>query len=105
VDLSDYTGEIRVVGVMRVTDRWNAVSPGGGNDPGTTVDLGGPNFNAPCVATADPAVGSTCALTTTWDTVVPGAVPEGKRSVWEYGQITVQDGAFENFLRQGIFVP
>jgi hypothetical protein len=32
-------------------------------------------------------------------------VREGKRSVWEYGQIVVQDGAFNQFLRQGVFVP
>jgi hypothetical protein len=105
VDLTDYTGQLRLAGGVKITDRWNARSGGGGSEPGTMVGFGTSAFNAPCAATADPTVGSTCSLTTTWDTVIPGAVIEGKRSVWEYGQIYVQDGAFETFLRQGIFVP
>jgi hypothetical protein len=105
IDLTDYTGQIRLTGVLRISDRRNGTSPNGGSEPGTTVDIGGPNFDAPCVATTDPTVGSTCSLTTTYDTVAPGVVREGKRSVWEYGQIVVQDGAFNQFLRQGVFVP
>jgi hypothetical protein len=45
---------------------------------------------------------------------VPGAVKEGKRSIWQLGQIQVSDGGSDGlvgtapntvFARQGIFVP
>ena len=31
-------------------------------------------------------------MSTTFDAVMPGAVPEGKRSIWQLGQIEVYDG-------------
>ena len=45
---------------------------------------------------------------------MPGAVPEGKRSVWRLGQIEVYDGGSDGvaatagntlFAKQGLFVP
>jgi hypothetical protein len=45
---------------------------------------------------------------------VPGTVLEGKRSIWQFGQLVVKDagpngipgdGDDTTFLRQGIFVP
>jgi len=45
---------------------------------------------------------------------VPGAIREGKRSIWQMGQIQVSDGGADGqvgttpnttFARQGIFVP
>jgi hypothetical protein len=68
----------------------------------------------PCHATADPAKGADCSLTTTADSVVPGAIKEGKRAIWQLGKVNVFDGgadgfpsSFPNdvFLTQGIFVP
>jgi hypothetical protein len=68
----------------------------------------------PCAATADPARGSTCALATTVDAVTPGAAQEGKRAVWELGQVQVLDGGPDGdvstsdnslFAVQGVFVP
>ena len=35
----------------------------------------------PCHATTDPAKGADCSLTTTADTIVPGAIKEGKRTI------------------------
>ena len=45
---------------------------------------------------------------------VPGSVPEGKRSVWQFGQVSVNDGGADGlastgpntvFAKQGIFIP
>jgi hypothetical protein len=45
---------------------------------------------------------------------MPGAVPEGKRSVWRLGTIEVNDGGSDGlaatggntlFMKQGVFVP
>jgi hypothetical protein len=47
--------------------------------------------------------------------VIPGAIPEGKRSVWELGQVHLDDLGADNdadtvddnapFMVQGVFVP
>jgi hypothetical protein len=62
-------------------------------------------FDLPCTATADTTVGSTCALSTTYDALVPGAVTEARRSIWALGQVQVRDSGGAPFMRQGIFVP
>ena len=69
----------------------------------------------PCAATpADATIGSTCSVSTTFDAVTPGSVPEGKRSIWELGQVQVFDGGPDGvastpgnslFAVQGVFVP
>ena len=50
----------------------------------------------------------------TADAVTPGSVPEGKRSIWELGQVQVFDGGPDGvastpgnslFAVQGVFVP
>jgi hypothetical protein len=46
----------------------------------------------PCSPTGDTTVGSTCAIDTTVNALIPGAVTAGRRSNWEFGQIEVQDG-------------
>jgi hypothetical protein len=110
-DLSDYTGELEGTLSLRITDKANG---GSATDPGTATDLEFA-FSAPCQATPDTTVGSTCAVTTTADAVVPGAVTEGDRAIWELGQVNVFDGGDDGvasthgdnkvFARQGIFVP
>ena len=59
-------------------------------------------------------MGSTCSVTTTADAVMPGAVLEGKRSVWEVGKVQVFDGGPDGvasttpntlFADQGVFIP
>jgi hypothetical protein len=74
------------------------------------------------VSTISLTVGSTCAANTTVDAIVPGTIVEGRRSVWQLGQVEVKDagpngtgyascpptcgdGDETVFLRQGIFVP
>jgi hypothetical protein len=112
-DLADYTGDLEATSIVRVTDRWNAVIPGGGSDAATVVDFAFP-VRATCAATADPAIGSTCGVDTSFDAIVPNAIREGSRAVWQFGQFSVSDGGPDGdvetlpntvFARQGVFVP
>jgi Tol biopolymer transport system component len=108
-DLGDYTGELRTSLPLRITDRL-----GYGNGAVTTQAIAFA-FTVPCTATSDTTVGATCAVSTSADSVVPGAVTEGKRAIWELGQVAVFDGGADGtasttgdntlFARQGIFVP
>jgi uncharacterized repeat protein (TIGR01451 family) len=109
----DYTGELQSNAQVRFTDRDNGVAPGGGTDAATMVDIPFP-FNLTCAATADPAVGGTCAMNTTFNAVVPGAVSFGHRAVIGFNQLQVFDGGADGvvfttpnnlFAVQGVFVP
>jgi hypothetical protein len=111
--LSDYTGVLDAKFDLRITDRYN----GGSGEEAGTLEV--PAFRlpfhlvVPCSPTAAADVGSTCAVSTTVDTLVPGTVREGKRAVWEIGQVQVKDGGADGatlddntlFLDQGLFVP
>jgi lipase/uncharacterized protein/lipase (class 2) len=114
-DLSDYTGELRVVLGLRITDRYNGDSL---DYPATLTDTPFA-FNVPCSATTGPAGGS-CSLTTTADAVMPDVVREGKRAVWALGRnagpapVQVFDGGPDGdgdtadntlFATQGLFAP
>jgi hypothetical protein len=112
-DGADYTGELQASAQIRITDHFNAVAPGGGTDAATVIDIPFP-VNASCTATASTSIGSTCGFTTTANTVVPGAVKDGKRAVVEIGQLQVIDGGTDGvvattpntlFEVQGIFIP
>jgi hypothetical protein len=109
-DLSDYTGELLVKDLVRITDRQNGPAA---NEPGTMSDYD-LSVVVECAAVADPAIGGSCITSTSMDAVVPGAVAEGKRAIWELGQVQVLDGGPDEsagtspntvFARQGIFVP
>ncbi len=110
-DLSDHTGRLEERAIWRITDQ-NVGT--GGPGPVTMTDVPFPVF-VPCAATAEPAVGSTCALTTTINAQVPGALVANKRTVIELGQVQVYDGGADGdpatgppgtlFLTQGLFVP
>jgi Tol biopolymer transport system component len=109
-DLSDYTGELQGRQSLRLTDKAN----GYGGASATAQDLAY-SFTVPCAATTDTTIGSECNLATTADTLVPGTVKEGKRAIWELGQLQVFDGGSDGlastsagntlFEVQGIFVP
>ena len=105
-DLSDYLGELQVVHTLRITDKNNGISS-------TVTEIPFP-VTVPCVGTGSTSVGSTCSITTTVDTLIPGAVQELQRTVWEVAQVRVTDGGEDGdvdtadnspFLTQGIFVP
>jgi hypothetical protein len=109
-DLTDYTGQVQVSLGTRITDQMNGSSP---IDTGTVQDLPF-NFTGTCTATADTTVGSTCSVNTTANAVVPGAIVESERTIWQIGSVTVYDGGSDGdvsttpntiFERQGLFVP
>jgi Tol biopolymer transport system component len=108
----DYSGELRVGFALRITDRDNTPNPGGPG-PGTVQDFPY-GFTVACQATADNTIGSTCALSTRADALMPGTVKEGERSIWALDKVDVYDGGADGdadtapnarFLTQGIFVP
>jgi hypothetical protein len=112
-DGADYTGQLQGTVNVRITDRWNAGSPGGGPESATVVDIPFP-MPFTCVNTADPDIGGQCFSNTSVNAVVPGGVRDGKRGVWELGQVFVSDGGPDGststtpntlFVTQGIFVP
>jgi hypothetical protein len=111
-DLSDYMGELSITTRLRITDRLNASSE---MVPGTVADMPFA-FTATCAPTRDTAIGGTCRLNTTLDGLIPGAIKEGKRSIFEVlGNVEVYDGgadadadtAGDNtlFAGSGLFVP
>jgi hypothetical protein len=107
--VSDYLGELQASFALRITDRQNGSS---GTD--TATGSGFPlAVRLPCTATVTDA-GSTCSVDTTADALSPGSVIEGKRSIWEVGQVQVFDGGADGlvstspntlFATQGLFVP
>jgi hypothetical protein len=107
--LDDYTGELQLRLVSRLTDGANGAAAG---EPGTVSDLVFP-IAVPCGATAG-SEGATCAVTTTFDAVLPGSVAEGARAIWALDAVVVTDGGPDDvastqpntvFARQGAFVP
>jgi glucose/arabinose dehydrogenase len=110
-DLADYAGELEANLTVRLTDRMHG---SGLTDLGTAVDLAFP-FKTTCTTTpADSNAGSTCDVLTSADAVIPGAITEGKRAIWQLKDVEVYDGGADGdvdtdpdtlFMRQGVFVP
>jgi hypothetical protein len=112
-DGADYTGELQSNAQIRITDHYSAIAPGGGTDPATVIDIPFPT-NVACAATASTSIGATCAVDTTANAIVPGAVKDGKRAIVETGQIFAIDGGPDGVVAttpnttlavQGIFIP
>jgi hypothetical protein len=111
---NDYAGELQGKLQLRITDRNNTPSPGGAG-PGTVQDT--PLlFTVPCTTTGPSNfIGSSCAVSTTVNTLIPGAVTAGLRTIWALGQIVVYDGGADGlasttgdntlFMDQGTFIP
>jgi hypothetical protein len=109
-DLLDYTGELQMVLSARMTDRLNGYYL---NDPATATDV--PlSLPVPCMPTADSGIGSSCNLSTTLESILPGTVTEAKRSIWEITNLEVRDGGADGdadtgpntvFLKTGLFAP
>jgi hypothetical protein len=112
---ADYAGILVAQAMIRISDHFNAPTPGGGTDNATVIDLPFAAGPITCAGTpGDATVGSTCSITTSADTLVPadgGAVKDGKRGVVEIQQIEVIDGGVsgtsptDRFLVQGLFIP
>jgi hypothetical protein len=103
---SDYTGKLLETTNLRIIDTLSA-------DSATMVDI---PFSATlsCASTASTAIGGQCGVSTSIDAVVPGAAPEGARSVWQLTQVQVFDGGPDGetsttpntlFMVQGYFTP
>jgi hypothetical protein len=108
-DFSDYTGQLQARLPLRVTDKFNGPAT---NEPGTGDTA--INFTVPCGSTTSTTIGSTCSITTTANSVIPGSVVDGVRSVWELSNVQVFDGGPDGvastqdntlFATQGVFVP
>jgi predicted acyl esterase len=105
--LADYTGELQEVSTLRLTDRAS-----GNGDTGTVQDL--PiGATVSCMATSDTTRGADCLVSTTINALIPGAVVEGRRSIWNLGQVQVFDGGEDGvvstednslFAVQGLFL-
>jgi DNA-binding beta-propeller fold protein YncE len=108
-DLADYTGQLQTRVALRLTDRRNGPAFTESATAETTF-----TFDIPCTATGSTAIGSTCSATTSADAILPGAVLEGKRAIWDLGKVQVFDGGSDGvastgpntlFAAQGIFIP
>jgi hypothetical protein len=108
--LVDYTGELATTTSLRITDKQNGPSAA---EPGTVTDIPY-NLTIACTSTTDSTIGSTCALNTTADAIAPGTILEGRRTIWQLGDVQVFDGGADNvastsgntlFARQGVFIP
>ena len=116
VDGADYTGSLTGSADIRITDRWNGATGGGGTEAATGVVIPFP-FRFTCTSTADVDIGGLCTVNTSANAIISGGPPpvkDGQRSVWELGQVSVFDGGPDGdtstspntrFLRQGVFVP
>jgi hypothetical protein len=108
----DYTGELQSNATIRITDHWNATSPGGGTDPATVIDVPFP-LNFQCANTADTSIGAICTVNTSAVAVGPPS-PSVDRANVEISQLQVVDGGADGlvsttpntlFAIQGIFIP
>lgn len=114
----DYVGKVSVRQTMVVTDQSNS---GEAPEPGSTVPF---TFEYPvdCVSTLSTTIGSQCDLNTTANAILPNMVVEGRRAMWNIGQVEIRDagpngtgyancpptcgdGDETTYLRQGVFVP
>ncbi len=85
--LSLYSGSLRFHTAVRITDN-NSTGLGSATVSDAPLD-----FNVPCAPTGSPTIGSTCAITTTLNTLFPGAVSAGKRAIWRlFGEARLYDG-------------
>jgi serine protease AprX len=110
-DLSDYSGQLRGVVGLRITDRLNSSDL---STPATATDLD-LGFTLSCATTSDPAIGGSCNVTTSVDTLTAGTAVEGKRAVWALRHIQLFDGGADGiasttgdntlFMTQGLFAP
>jgi glucose/arabinose dehydrogenase len=105
-----YLGELQLLSTVRVTDRGSGAAQ---RDAATTQDVTLP-VTVPCTLTPALTAGAACSVSTTLDSVLPGVIREGARSIWELRQVEVLDGGPDGdaetpdndvFARQGLFIP
>jgi hypothetical protein len=111
---ADYAGSVEVRLPWQITDHNNNVAPGGGSDPATTqwFDFA---FTVLCTMTSDPSIGSKCSRHIGYIEEFGFAIPDGRRTQWEVGQVEIRDGGADadastagdntRFAVQGVFIP
>ena len=114
VDGADYTGQLQANATIRMTDHYNAATPGGGTDTATVVDIPFP-INNECASTADTSIGGLCQISTSAVALgLPSSSLEGKRVNIELAQMRISDGGPDGqvstanntpFAVQGLFIP
>jgi TolB protein len=111
-DLSEYTGELRAEATVRFTGR-DETAAGGPRSTSMDFPFG---FTVPCAPTPSSSLdASTCVSFTSANAIVPGAVVDGTRAIWELDKVRVYDGGPDEdadteagntlFMTQGLFVP
>ena len=105
---ADYTGELQLEYVVRLTDKSPAF------DPKTVQDFTF-GVQASCSATPTTTTGAACSVYTSANAVLPGSVRDGRRSIWQLSEVRVLDGGADGdagtagdnrpFATQGVFVP
>jgi uncharacterized repeat protein (TIGR01451 family) len=83
----DYTGELEVKHLLRITDK---LSGAGGGVAATLADTTIP-LTMTCAQTGN-TIGSTCSAATSANALLPGSVHTGSRAIWELNQVQVFDG-------------
>lgn len=114
---TDFAGSLEMRIPFHITDHYNGSGTTSDSEPGTMQPLFTVSFAVPCGQTSDPGIGSTCSVTNLYlDGIYPSdPIREGKRSLWEAGQVQVFDGGTDGdgqtvadntlFAVQGLFVP
>jgi hypothetical protein len=105
VILTSYSGQLSADVGLRITDKNNTPNPS--TSTATVQDTSFP-VTVPCAS-------GSCSVATTANAVMPGSVLEGKRAIWELGQVQVYDGGADGvasttgdnrlFMDEGVFVP
>jgi WD40 repeat protein len=118
-DLSDYVPQpwsfLSVHMGLRLTDKSPLRPPTGPLRPSTMEDYD-LKMDMECSQTrSDPTIGSTCSIASRANALVPGIVQEGRRAIWQLGQIRVVDPGPDDttettedntlFAVQGILIP
>jgi hypothetical protein len=114
-NVPDYSGQVQATVSLRITDRYNSSDPATQplNDPGTTSDVSFP-VSVPCGTTSTTTIGSTCSLATYANAIAPNALNDNFRTIWQFGQVQVNDGGSDGvastvgntlFMDEGIWVP
>jgi hypothetical protein len=96
---------------IRLTDRRSDYDEA---QPATVQDFSFP-VTIGCGGTSSTAIGASCNIATFANALVPGAVPDGRRSIWELDQVAVYDGGADGdadtaadnalFAAQGVYAP
>jgi hypothetical protein len=111
-DGPDYTGDLQLSTSYRITDHDNYSQGSSVKEPATVQDLPLDSLlPISCQSTIDTTVGANCQATSTFNSVIPGAIAQGDRTILELGRIVVSNrgaSGHENgflFLTGGLFVP